>query len=78
MSPSDQLQQPSDAEAQVDQQSNILAELCAAAPTDAVRNCLRKYDAKNTTWQNERELKKFKKEILVATLDYLELPDMNQ
>lgn len=74
---SQQVQQ-STASNQADEQSTVIAEICAGAPTDAVRDCLRKYDPKKTSWHIERDLKKDRKEVLVAALDYLGLPNMNQ
>ena len=61
-----------------DEENRIIADLCAGALTDTVRNCLRKYDPKRTAWQIEKELKKDKKDVLVAALDYLGVPDMSQ
>ena len=55
----------------IDEQNTIIVELCAGAPTDVVRDCLRKYDPRKTAYQIERELKKDKKVILVAALEYL-------
>ena len=46
-----------------DEENRIIAELCAGAPTDLVRNCFRKYDSKKTAWQIEKELKKDKKDV---------------
>ena len=64
--------------ATVEEQSRIVAALCADAPTDCIRNCLRKYDPKKTTWQIEALFKKDKKDVLVETLGYLGVPDMQQ
>ena len=60
------------------EQETIIAALCADATTNTVRNCLRKYDPSKTSYQIEKELKKDKKEVLVAALEYLGVPDMNQ
>ena len=70
--------QQSTASMEVDEQSTILAQICAGAPSDVVRDCLRKYDPKKTAWQIERELKKDRKETLVTALDFLGIPNMNQ
>ena len=58
-------------------QEQIVAALCAEAP-DAVRDCLRKYDPKKTEWQIKAAFKQQKKPILVQTLGYLGLPDMEK
>ena len=62
----------------IDEQKDIIAELCVGAPSDSVRNCLRKYDPTRSAWQIEKDIKKDKKEVLVDTLSYLGMPGMNQ
>lgn len=78
MGSNDQAQQPQTGGDSAEEQLAIIASLCAGAPTDTVRNCLRKYDPAKTSYQIERELKKDKKEVLVDALGYLGIPDMNQ
>ena len=56
----------------------IVASLCAAAPSDAIRNCLHKYVPTKHGFQIEAAFKQEKKQTLVATLAYLRVPDMNQ
>ena len=60
------------------EQEEIVAALCAEAPTDAVRDCLRKYDPKKMQWQIEASFKQVKKQVLVETLGYLGVPGMDQ
>ena len=60
------------------EQKTVIAGICAGAPSDAVRNCLRKYDPSKTAWQIERDIKKEKKETMVAALEYLEVPNMKE
>ena len=62
----------------LDNTKEIIASLCAGAPTDNIRNCLRKYDPEKTAYQIEKDMKKDKKEILVDTLQYLGIPGMSQ
>ena len=62
----------------IEEHKNVIAALCAAAPDDEVRNCLRKYDPTKTDSQIENNLKKFSKSQLVQVLAYLGVPDMNQ
>ena len=57
---------------------HIVAALAAEAPSDAVRDCLRKYDPKKTDGQIEASLKQSRKTILVDTLAYLGVPNMEQ
>ena len=61
-----------------DQLKNIIASLCVGAPSDVIRNCIRKYDPAKSTSQIEKDMKKDKKEILVDTLQYLGVTGMNQ
>ena len=60
----------------VEAQSTIIAALCAEAPSDVVRDCLRKYDPKKPAWHIENAFKTEKKAVLVETLDYLGVPGM--
>ena len=46
----------------IDEQKDIIAELCVGAPNDTIRNCLRKYDPSKGTYQIEKELKKDNKD----------------
>lgn len=59
-------------------QINILSDLTAKAPTTAVRDCLRKYDASKQQWQIINALKQESKKVLVETLAYIGVPDMNK
>ena len=58
-------------------QEDIIAQLCADAVDVTVRDCLRKYDPKNTTDLHKKELGKCKKPVLVETLAYLGIPDQD-
>ena len=60
------------------EQERIIAALCAGAPNDVVRNCLRKYSPQKQAWQIEAAFKQDKKGPLVETLTYLGVPDMDQ
>ena len=62
----------------IDDQKEIIAALCVGAPSDNIRNCLRKYDPTKPVWQIEKDLKKDKKDVLVDSLLYLGVPGMNQ
>ena len=66
-----------DASSTAEQQAHIIAQLCADAPNETVRNCLRKYDITKTEWQIETLLKKDRKDTLLETLTYLGLQDMS-
>ena len=57
-------------------QSTIIAAICAEAPTDAVRDCLRKYDPTKSAWHIENAFKTEKKTVLVEALAYLGVPNM--
>ena len=61
-----------------EEQQLIIADLCASAPTTTIRDCLRKYDPLKTSWQIENSLKSEKKGVLVETLEYLGLANMNE
>ena len=62
----------------IEDQRQIMAALCTDALTDEIRNCLRKYCPTKQTWQIEAALKQVKKSILVQTLEYLGLMEMEQ
>ena len=64
--------------AKLDEIKNILAELCVNAPNHSVRDCLRKYDPSKEQWQITRAFDAELKSVLVETLDYLGVPDMNK
>lgn len=66
------------AEVSVRKQEDIVAALCAEAPSEAVRNCLRKYEPRKPAWQIEAAFKKVRKQTLVDTLFYLKVPQMDQ
>ena len=55
-------------------QEDILADLCANAPTAEVRDCMRLYNPKNTNKQHKAEFNKCNKPVLVSTLEYLKVP----
>ena len=59
-------------------QVGVFRPLCAGTTSDAVRNCLRKYDPVKTAYQIEKKLKKDREEVLVNSLEYLGVPGMNQ
>ena len=63
---------------EVTTREHIVAALAAEAQSDAIRNCLRKYDPKKSDGQIEASLKQSKKSILVDTLAYLGVPNMDQ
>ena len=65
-------------EEDIQEQELILAALCTDAPTDEIRNCLRKYCPKKREWQLLTAFKQVKKPILVETLEYLGLAGMDQ
>ena len=60
------------------EQLDIIASLCSGAPTDPVRDCLRKYDPVKKSWQIEKAFKTANKQVLVDTLAYLGVPDMDK
>ena len=70
--------QNSQSSSEVQEQQQVVAALCAAAPSNDVRDCLRKYDPSKPGWQIEAALKKFQKKLLVETLAYLGVPGMNE
>ena len=63
-------------ESSISGQSTIIAAVCAEAPTDAVRDCLRKYDPTKSAWHIENYFKTEKKPVLVEALTYLRVPNM--
>ena len=60
-----------DDEARISRQEDIVAALCAEAPSESVRNCIRKYEPQKQGWQIEAALKSLNKQTLVDTLSYL-------
>ena len=56
----------------------ILAKLCADAPTNEIRNCLRNYDITHTYNELTKTFRKssLSAELLVHTLEYLKTPNM--
>ena len=64
--------------AKLNEIKTILAELCVKAPNHSVRDCLRKYDPSKQQWQITRAFDAELKSVLVETLDYLGVPDMNK
>ena len=66
------------AEETISKQEAIVAALCAEAPTEAVRNCLRKYEPRKPSWQIEAAFKTLRKQTLVDALFYLKVPHMEQ
>ena len=65
-------------ESDIKAQEQIVATLCAEAPSDAIRNCLRKYVPSKQVVQITATVKQEKKQVLVETLAYLGVPDMEQ
>jgi len=64
--------------AKLDEQKNIIADLCIRAPNTAVRDCLRKYDPSKQQWQITNGFEAESKKVLVETLAYLGKPDMDK
>ena len=60
----------------ISKQEAIVAALCAEAPTEAVRNCLRKYEPRKPSWQIEAAFKTLRKQTLVDALFYPKVPNM--
>ena len=69
---------PSTTPNDLEEQQRILALLCSEAPSEIIRNCLRKYDPKKPLWQVENHFRQERKQTLVDTLAYLGVPDMGQ
>lgn len=63
---------------QVEAQKDIIAGLCASAPSTDIRDCLRLYKPQNTNKQHKTEFGRCPKPTLVATLDYLQSPGQDQ
>lgn len=61
----------------LEEQQNIIAELCANAPSNEVRNTLRLYDPQLNTQGLEKQLNKTSKNLLVSSLEYLGVPGMS-
>ncbi len=59
-------------------QENIIAGLCTAAPTTEIRDCLRLYKPQNNNKQHKTEFNRCQKATLVATLDFLGVPEHDQ
>ena len=66
------------AEDVIQKQEDIIAALCAGAPSEAVRNCLRKYEPRKQGWQIEAAMKPFNKQTLVDTLFYLRVENTDE
>lgn len=58
--------------------ATIIAELAVNAPTDAVRNCIRIYDCKETLRNIEKKMNSISKPTIVETLKYLQCPNMDK
>ena len=69
---------PDSVDANTEEQKRILATLCSDAPNDEVRNCLRKYSLDKSAWQLETAFKQVRKPVLVETLAYLGVPNMDE
>ncbi len=59
-------------------QEDVLAGLCASAPSNDVRDCLRMYNPQSNNKQHRTEFSKCQKPTLIATLDYLGIPGHDQ
>ena len=55
-------------------QEDIIAQLASQAPTDIVRNCIRRYDPAHRNTQHRAVFSKCNKSDLTATLAYLKCP----
>lgn len=60
------------------ERAEVLAALCTEAPNEIVRNCIRKYDPKKPSWQIEKALKADRKSVLVETLTFLGVLNMDR
>ena len=58
-------------------QDDILAAVCADAPTTEVRDCLRRYKPENSLQQHRTDFNQCAKNVLVATFYYLKKPDQD-
>ena len=67
-----------DRQDKLEEQSNIIADLCVKATTPAIRDCLRKYDNSKQHWQIKNALGQEQKQVLVDTLEYLGVPGMSK
>ena len=66
-----------DPEKTLEEQRNILAELCANAPCNETRDTLKLYDQQLNTQGLEKQLNKASKNLLVDSLEYLGVPGMS-
>lgn len=57
---------------------DLIADLCLKAPNEDVKFCLRSYHAGRTLKQIERDINRYKKDILVATSIFLRIPNSAQ
>ena len=57
---------------------DLIAELCVGAPNDDVKFCLRSYQPARSTHQIERDINRSKKDVLVATCKFLQIPHCEQ
>lgn len=69
---------PTPQDGQLPSAEDIMAGLCANAPTTDVRDCLRLYNLGNTSNQHKTAFNKCQKSLLVTTLDYLKKPGQDQ
>ena len=66
-----------DRQQMLDEQADIIADLCVKASTTAIRDCIRKYDNSKPHWQIKNALGQEQKSVLVDTLCYLGVPGMD-
>ena len=59
-------------------QEDIIAELCSDAPNTEIRDCIRLYKPKNSVRQHKNEFTKCQKQVLVNTLEYLNITGQDQ
>ena len=57
---------------------DVLCELCAKAPDNEVRDCLRLYDPKLRINQRSKKMSNINKPVLIATSVYLQMEDQNR
>ena len=50
---------------------NVLAKLCAEAPTNNVRDCLRQYSYDKPVEQAKKAINRYSKDVIIETLEYL-------
>ena len=64
-------------DAWLETQQNILAGLCPEATSNEIRDCLHLYRPQNSSRQHKIEFGKCQKSVLVATLDFLKVPNQD-